>query len=99
MAGYPKATHCKDCGSEFTEELPKFGTHAKCEPCFRKTTRTKSGIHPKSFWENFNKDKRAEALKQTNNELKKMKNREEWLEYFHNKFDAIQIEIKLLHFC
>ena len=47
-----------------------------------------------SLW--FNKSKREDGYKKTNGELKKMKNREEWLEYFHNKFDAIQIEIKLL---
>mgnify|MGYP003353167433 CR=1 FL=1 len=44
----------------------------------------------------FNKGKREDLYKKTNDELKKMKSREEWLEYFHSKFDAIQIEIELI---
>jgi len=95
MAGYPKATHCRTCGREFTEELPKYLTHAKCEPCVKKEKYNKDEISPKEFWQYFNKNERNENLKEVNNELKKMKSREEWLVFLHKRFDAIQIEIKL----
>ena len=96
MAGYPKATHCRHCGVEFTEQTPKYLTHAQCRPCFEEKKMNKTGYRTQGFYDAFKGEKHDKELKAWNEKLRETKTREEWLVLLAERFNLVNAKLDLI---
>jgi flagellar motility protein MotE (MotC chaperone) len=87
MGGYAKATHCKECGVEFSEANPKSEPSRFCHPCHKAYNRKRSGWRSKAEIQNFKSIHNDEYYKRIREENAELQSREEWLNKIRERLD------------
>lgn len=90
----PKSTHCKVCKEEFNDIVKKYRNHALCYQCYLENQRKRFNYKDNQITKQFKMTKRTDVYKARRDELKKCKDREEWLVVIRRNLDEILNQLK-----
>jgi len=90
---FQKATKCKRCDNEFSEQYPKYNGHALCRDCYNEYQRERTTKIPKEVTDGFKLGNRKDVYQQKRKELSKIKDRNEWRALISKRLDEVLNEL------